>query len=200
MAEQEDTPIPEIKVTRKRKRLYEPLSEETLVPEPASKSGETGSKPLVYEKSKVGDADAIVMDYVAWSAGVVLIPLPFIDVIVGTVLRLKMVEKLSDLYEIPFSKNRGKALIAALIGGLQTRLLTGSLVKIIPGVGISGAIVIMGTMSGAMTYAVGKVFVQHFETGGTLLDFDPAKVKAYFAEKYREGQEVASELKKSSGK
>jgi hypothetical protein len=36
----------------------------------------------------------------------------------------------------------------------------------------------------AFTYAVGKVFQQHFASGGTFLTFDPEKVKGYFASQY----------------
>ena len=50
---------------------------------------------------------------------------------------------------------------------------------------------------GASTYAVGKVFVQHFEMGGTLLDFDPTKTKEFFAREYKEGQKVAADLRAS---
>ena len=28
---------------------------------------------------------------------------------------------------------------------------------------------------------MGKVFIQHFESGGTFLDFDPDKVRSYFS-------------------
>ena len=45
---------------------------------------------------------------------------------------------------------------------------------------------------------MGSVFVQHVESGGTLLDFDPKKMREYFSGKLEEGKEVAAGLK--SGK
>jgi hypothetical protein len=48
--------------------------------------------------------------------------------------------------------------------------------------------------AGASTYAVGKVFMLHFESGGTLLDFDPAKMKNYYRETYRKGIKQAKAL------
>jgi sugar phosphate isomerase/epimerase len=48
---------------------------------------------------------------------------------------------------------------------------------------------------GASTYALGKVFVQHFESGGTFLDFEPAKVKEYFQKEFENGQAVAAKMK-----
>ena len=51
-----------------------------------------------------------------------------------------------------------------------------------------------------LTYAVGKVFIQHFESGETFLTFYPEKVKAYYAEMFEEGKKaaeaVASDIKK----
>ena len=54
----------------------------------------------------------------------------------------------------------------------------------------------MPAAAGASTYAVGQVFIQHFESGGTFLDFDPDKVKAYFAEQVEKGKLVVADLRK----
>ena len=35
--------------------------------------------------------------------------------------------------------------------------------------------------AGASTFAVGKVFIEHFESGGTFLTFDPERVLEYYA-------------------
>ena len=53
----------------------------------------------------------------------------------------------------------------------------------------------MPIYSGAATWAIGKVFIQHFASGGTFLDFDPQKVKDYFRNLFEQGKEVASNLK-----
>jgi hypothetical protein len=50
----------------------------------------------------------------------------------------------------------------------------------------------MSIIGGASTYALGKVFIQHFESGGTFLDFDPEKVKEHFATLYKEGENIAT--------
>jgi len=53
----------------------------------------------------------------------------------------------------------------------------------------------MPITAGAVTYAVGKVFHQHFASGGTFLSFDPDKVRDYYAEMLREGKTVAANMK-----
>jgi uncharacterized protein (DUF697 family) len=67
------------------------------------------------------------------------------------------------------------------------------MLKAIPGVGGLIGMVASPALAGASTYALGKVFIQHFESGGTLLDFDPAKMKAYYASQYEEGKQVVAD-------
>lgn len=66
----------------------------------------------------------------------------------------------------------------------------------IPVIGLGGVVVPSAIIFGAVTFAVGKVFVQHFETGGTLLDFDPVAVEAFFTKKMQEGRKVIVDQKK----
>ncbi len=54
----------------------------------------------------------------------------------------------------------------------------------------------MPILCGAATYATGKVFIQHFASGGTFLTFDPAKVKAHYAQMFEEGKKVSSKIRK----
>ncbi len=60
-----------------------------------------------------------------------------------------------------------------------------------PGLGTFLGITAMSAFSGAITYAVGQVYIQHFESGGTFLDFDPKKVKAYFMDQFQNGKKMA---------
>ena len=48
-----------------------------------------------------------------------------------------------------------------------------SLIKGIPGIGTAVSLLTMPTLSMGATYAIGMAFIQHFATGGTLLDFNP---------------------------
>ncbi|MBF0535736.1 MAG: GTPase, partial [Nitrospirae bacterium] len=73
-----------------------------------------------------------------------------------------------------------------------------SLLKFIPVIGYTTASLSISIVGGASTYALGKVFVQHFESGGTFLDFDPMAVKEYFAKEFKEGQGLLSELSGSA--
>ena len=41
-----------------------------------------------------------------------------------------------------------------------------------------------------------SVFLKHFETGGTFLDFDVERLKNFYKEKFEKGKEVAEQMRK----
>ncbi|MCB9294770.1 MAG: hypothetical protein H6559_16855 [Lewinellaceae bacterium] len=46
----------------------------------------------------------------------------------------------------------------------------------------------------AAAYALGKVFTQHFDQGGTLLDFDPVKSREFFEKEFEVGRMFVSDV------
>jgi uncharacterized protein (DUF697 family) len=110
-----------------------------------------------------------------WSGAGGLIPVPFVDLgIIGSV-QIGMVGRIAKIYGVPFSKNRGKTLIASLLGSMipvSSAMGAASLMKSVPVVGAFMSAFAMPAMSAAATYAIGMVFIQHFASGGTLLDFN----------------------------
>jgi uncharacterized protein (DUF697 family) len=145
-------------------------------------------------------ASNIIKKHVIVVMGASLIPIPLFDLVALSGVQLKMLYSLTKLYEVPFSKNLGKSSIASLLGGVMptsTAMTLASLAKAVPGLGTATGMVTVSVLGGATTYAIGSVFVQHFESGGTLLDFDPKKMRAYFSNKLEEGKEVTANLKPS---
>jgi uncharacterized protein (DUF697 family) len=132
---------------------------------------------------------------------VALIPVPGVDLAAVAGVQIKMLASMSKIYNVPFKENRAKNIIAGLVGSFGANAmatgLVASAVKIIPVFGQIGGAVALPLVAGAATYAVGKVFVQHFESGGTFLDFDPEKTREYFAQKLSEGQKVAADLREA---
>ncbi len=143
--------------------------------------------------TKKEETDKIIRHNIYWAMGLGLVPTPVFDLAAITGVQMKMLYEFSKLYQVPFSKNIVKSVVASLIGGVGhvtlAKAISGSLLKLIPGVSYLITTATLPAVAGAITYAVGKVFVQHFESGGTFLDFDPAKVKKYFAELFKQGQE-----------
>ncbi|MGE5398810.1 MAG: YcjF family protein [Ignavibacteriales bacterium] len=161
----------------------------------------TAAKEVVTEdvdQAKLDLSQALVKKYMWWSMGAGLIPVPLVDIATVSGVQLKMLNELSKIYGVKFSKNAGKSIISALLGGISADALSRSyitsIIKSIPVIGVVGS-VSMPVYSGATTWAIGKVFIQHFASGGTFLDFDPAKVKNYFMNLFKQGQEIAKDLK-----
>lgn len=149
----------------------------------------------VSDKEKASLANSKINKYVFISMGIGLIPIPLADMAILTGLQLTMISSISKIYEIKFTKSIVKSILGSLIGGalpVSTAMPLASLAKMIPLIGHTASAVTMPAMCGATTYAVGKVFLQHFASGGTFLSFNPEKVKDFFVEQFKEGQKVAS--------
>jgi uncharacterized protein (DUF697 family) len=150
-------------------------------------------------EEKEESAQKLVRNYMWWSMGAGLIPVPFVDLAAVSGVQLKMLKDMSEMYNINFSENRGKVIVSALLGSIVPNSLSvgnmGSLLKMVPLIGSVLGGVSMSLFSGAATYAIGKVFIQHFEAGGTFLDFNPVTVKEYYRTLFVEGQTIAKEIR-----
>lgn len=139
--------------------------------------------------------------YTMGSMAVGVIPFPFVDMAALSVLQLKMLHTLAKVYGIEFKANMGKSAITSLVGGIapvySAAPVAASLSKFIPVVGHAVSYSSLVVLNGASTYAIGKVFQQHFASGGTFLTFEPETVRNYFSKQFDKGKEIVSSLKNS---
>ncbi len=127
-------------------------------------------------------ANRLVNRFAIWSGVAGLIPMPVVDVFAVGGLQLQMVRRLSQIYNVSFSDNSGKAIILSLAGSMipsTSGIGAASTLKFVPVIGTLAAGFVMPTLSAGATYAIGKAFIQHFETGGTLLDFNPPDYREF---------------------
>ena len=127
-------------------------------------------------------ASKLVDRFAIWSGVAGLVPLPVVDVLAVGGLQLQMLRRLSQIYNVEFSDNRGKALIAALAGSMipaTSGMGAASVLKAVPVINILAAGFVMPVLSAGATFAIGKAFIQHFESGGTLLDFNPPDYREF---------------------
>jgi len=149
---------------------------DSAVAENSTPSGETSSAASAPVEPRDVLASRLVDRFAVWSGVAGIIPVPGVDVAAVGGLQIQMLRRLSQMYEVPFSQNRGKALIAALAGALLPSTSTIGIVSTVKAVPILGSIVgglSMPVLSAGATYAIGQSFIKHFESGGTLLDFNP---------------------------
>jgi uncharacterized protein (DUF697 family) len=156
---------------------------------------ETNDEINEVAKEKV---DKLIRHHMYSAFGIGLIPLPLLDMAALTGVQLNLVRKLSNLYGVPFSKDKVKNILSSLVAGATPAAAgasAASYVKVIPIVGYSLGAVSMSVIAAATTYATGRVFNQHFASGGTFLSFDAEKVKDYYSKMFRKGKETVSDIK-----
>jgi uncharacterized protein (DUF697 family) len=127
-------------------------------------------------------ASKLIERFALWSGVAGLIPLPVVDAVAVGGLQIQMLRRLSQIYGVPFSENRGKALVASLAGSMipaTSGIGAASALKFVPIVGMLVSGFVMPVLSAGATYAIGKAFVQHFASGGTLLDFNPPDYREF---------------------
>ena len=104
-------------------------------------------------------------------------PFPILDALGILAVQRRMLSRLAELYKVPYSQSLAKDLLRTLAGGIATRATIPVARKIIPGIGVLFGSTGMAAIGSASTYAVGKIFQQHFEEGGTLEDFNAEQKK-----------------------
>ncbi len=140
-------------------------------------------------------ADAITNRRTLYAAGAGLIPIPIIDIATLLGVQIVMIKDIAAVYnELPnFRRNKIKNFITALVGDFGVAgIMSG--VKAIPIVGSIVGLIGAPVTAAASTYALGKVFTQHFDQGGTLLDFDPETSRDYFREEFENGKNLANDI------
>ena len=136
----------------------------------------------------------VVQRYALWSGAAGLIPVPVVDLAAVGGVQVQMLRKLSNIYGVPFSQNRGKALVAGILGSMipaSSGMGAASLIKGVPLAGTAISAVAMPTLSVGATYAIGRAFIQHFATGGTLLDFNPPDYNEFLKPAAKAGAQAA---------
>ncbi len=155
-----------------------------------------GTLELVKHKHRLTRVNKLVRNHSIVNGALGIIPIGPLGVPLIIANALKMLHKLSKIYGVEFKKDVGKSVISGFLVGCGTFSISGRLIW-----GLSTAIPIAAPVIGvitrpifasAMMYALGHLFIQHFESGGTFLNFDPDKVRGHYAELFKEGKELAS--------
>lgn len=145
--------------------------------------------------SRKDKAEAVIKSSVIWSMGAGLIPIPVADMVAVTAIQTDMLKQLCAIYEVNFSESQFKTLLATLTGSALSRM-GAEAVKVIPGLGSVIGGVSMAAISGATTYAVGQVFMNHFEKGGNMQNFDVESFKDFYKKQLERGKAFVEELRK----
>ena len=141
-------------------------------------------------------ANILIKKYAFGSSVFGYVPIPLMDALAIMALQRKMLFQLAKIYKVSYSQSLAKNLIRTLAGGVAARSAIPVAIKMIPGIGILFGSTGMAAIGSASTYAVGKVFQQHFDEGGTLEDFDADQKKADFETELKAGLKLSQVKKK----
>jgi uncharacterized protein (DUF697 family) len=133
--------------------------------------------------SRSDASSGLIKSACAWAAASSLIPLSGADIAALAAVQANLVINISSLYGEKVEKYAVSGVIATLLGTLlpayaATYALTAAAKVIpIPGVGSLLSFPAIAGSNAAATYAVGRVFVSHYENGGTFASFSPTAAK-----------------------
>nr|VFJ92710.1 MAG: Uncharacterized conserved protein, DUF697 family [Candidatus Kentron sp. H]VFJ93284.1 MAG: Uncharacterized conserved protein, DUF697 family [Candidatus Kentron sp. H]VFK00431.1 MAG: Uncharacterized conserved protein, DUF697 family [Candidatus Kentron sp. H] len=134
--------------------------------------------------------------HIASASAIGLLPIPLFDMAALIAIQMNLIRKIAKAYNVPFTKNKVRTIVTSLVSAVLPTVLTPAAVasfsKAIPAAGTTVGVVTMPILAGAATYATGRIFVLHFESGGTFLNFDVEKIRKQYAEMFKKGKDVVS--------
>lgn len=164
-------------------------SEQTATPTP------TDAERLLHDASRRSDREEAALhtikNHAITAMGIGILPVPGLDLVALGGVQLNLLRNLGELYGQKLADGVGKKLIASMLSGylpLAIAAPVASVLKFIPGVGLAAGVLAQSSLAGATTYAIGKQFLHHFETGGSFFDFSADKRK--FRAHVEEGKEA----------
>ncbi len=166
------------------------VAENELSAAPGTPSSQLGSR--------IERADVIIQRNVILALAVGLVPIPIFDFVAMEVIQVKMLNELGKLYELDLSEDLGKKVAGSLLSAVWSvgagAVLGYSFARFIPVVGQLMGTMTMPLLAAASTRALGKTFVMHFESGDSLLDFEPQKMRSYFLAELKRSRRAVAEM------
>ena len=139
-------------------------------------------------------ARRVIHNYVIAAAVAGALPTPFLSGMATKALQMRMIYLLCKVYGVSFSENLAKGVLLVILAGIAgiafSRLLNLLIPRITP-LGFAANTTAMAIGAGSETYVVGYIVRRHFESGGTLENFDHNVSKGELQQIYRQGQVAA---------
>lgn len=129
-------------------------------------------------------ANQTVKNWAQWAMVAGFIPVPLVDTAAIGGVQMKMIYELCEIYQVEFKKELAISVLSSIAGGGIATLFSGSIGSIlarhIPVIGTALYAITQPALSYVTTYAIGTTFIEHFESKGSLIDFDANKAKGFF--------------------
>jgi uncharacterized protein (DUF697 family) len=123
---------------------------------------------------RCAQARELIERHAKYAAAGGLIPLPIVDIAGVTAIIVRLVRQLARLYEVSERRDRTRAIVLGLLGGVAPvgigAIATAGFMRFVPGANLL-SMAVTSIAAAACTRSIGLIFLEHFESGGTLLDF-----------------------------
>jgi uncharacterized protein (DUF697 family) len=132
------------------------------------------------EHPRHASAMQIVYRFMAMSAGAALIPMPGIDTAILAGVHVALIKRLCEHYDVSFEEHAARnvliAVIAGFVPGTIGSVIGRKILRMLPSSARVFGWALFSASSAALSYGIGRLFIQHFESGGTLLSFDATRI------------------------
>lgn len=149
-------------------------------------------------------ANTTILNSSQWAAAAGFIAIPGVNTITISGVQLRMLYSLCKIYKVPFKKEAVLAVVGAALGGSITTSVAFSTTSFglskIPYVGSVFSLVTQPILSYATTYALGALFIKHFENNGNLLNFKLDSTQAIFDEQFEKAKSIYKDQLNSAKK
>ncbi len=134
------------------------------------------------EKLRLVRAKAIVVKHTLGSTGVGVLPFAIGSSLICGGIQIRMIRNLCRCYKVKFSKNAATAALTVTLGvvaSVEAVNIAGKVAfMLLPGWARVLKMVASVAVANGTTYLIGRIFVYHFEMGGSLFDLDADKTCA----------------------
>ncbi len=189
----------------RRRRLYQEMDEQPALAQPIEGEFIAAAEPVKIETAPTAvptvsvapkplhespmlcllKAKQAVRDHALLSGGAMVIPIPLLDMAAEAAIQVRMVKRLAEIYGVDFGEERAKTLVVAALGGFSAGWAAGSLLRYASFATYFTNFWPSAALSAAITYAIGQVFIHHFDKGGGLHDLTPETAARFLREKAR---------------
>jgi uncharacterized protein (DUF697 family) len=155
------------------------------------------------EAIRAAEVGKTIRESVYVSAGVGIVPIPLFNIAAVTASNLNLTRKLSNLYGVEFKEGIAKKIITSIVGAGAGTLATPLVESAVSWIPIIGLPLVIGTrpaLNAMTTYALARMFVTHFEKGGSFVGANLEVMKEYFVDAFRNSREWLGDLIKGKEK
>jgi len=142
-------------------------------------------------QAKSDEASDLIKKHALMASGASLIPIIGVDTAAMTAVQFRMLERLCEVYNVPFESHQARAIVTSFISSVASRMTSFVVHKYFHTFSSFGALadnLTNAAVSGFFTAASGEIYKLHFESGESLETLDFSHFYEYFQEQVSEGK------------